>query len=789
MNSCRAPALAAIALLAACEAPERQSQISPANYFHQIDVEGYTVHGSQGPAPHLTIVRAVNSFGAAVPAGKHNFDVNGAPIEVRFDGLGYGTINHPVRGTFNIGGGVENARSHAFAVDWPAVDMFRAATAPVPDASRVHPVSTGVIAIRQDEVWWMSLDSAAGHPVLFADGPVLGLEPRHIDVDGVTDAIAWTEHTVFLLRGRPQGGMAWGGAVDAPGYTVGGADVGDLDLDNIPDVAVAWSSPDSTSLLDVLPGDGLWGFDPALSDPRNLPERPVALSVGDNSGEGKPQVTILGESGQWNRYINGAPYRYMPIGPNKPNSAQIPAGSRSESGADMNNDGGDELIYLEPLNPGSERQVLIFDLRSGRDTNGDGVIDVPGSGAIKWTPTSQAGAYTDLGDGDGDDQPDLFMHLETGIIRAVSHTAVADKYDATATLMRTPFHGPLVVHDFTRDGISDVFIAGPARWQWWAGRNAPRDPDLFWEPDQRAPTLGFFGLVGPWRLVELDSNPATNQVVMFQVGDGRVFMKIRTRLHGVAGSVDEGAVTLAQSASVPRDLAVCGNNAWVLVAGGLVRVDISDASQPSVAAQASTNATRVTCGVGPQGARGAVLDNGTIVLLDMSLGAVGSVAADAAVDLALGDIGAGPEVRFCTTTDCTIELLRYSTGAQAGFVVGDPTSLELRESSGTRPLLGRGAVHVADVDGDGLQDVLAADRALGVVSLIRSTNGDLAETEWLHTTLDLPGEVQVGDGDGDGWNDLWFKDVDGNLKFIAPRVIEPDTTGTTDTGALDTGAP
>jgi hypothetical protein len=207
-------------------------------------------------------------------------------------------------------------------------------------------------------VWFTSPDSGAHRVLEFSDDTVIqGVRTTHVDEDGVLDAIVWGGDRVVLLKGRAAGGMSWGAGVQAVGLAAGSAAAGDCTGDGIPDVAIAWADPNSNDHLQVLTGDGLWTFE--SNPPTHLVAAPSGVAVGDNKGDGVPQITVTFEDGSYERY-QFSDGNYVPTGPDLVGG--FPAGSWIDSGWDINGDGGDELLFYGPLNPDQERDVRIYNL-------------------------------------------------------------------------------------------------------------------------------------------------------------------------------------------------------------------------------------------------------------------------------------------------------------------------------------------------------------------------------------------------------------------------------------------
>lgn len=756
--------------VAGCGASEEPLEASPAELLLGGDtVASYAVEDASGAAPLSTWVRALNAYGASIAAEPSTVTVAGMPLEVQFDGTGYARVVIPSPGAITVSTPTDEATLHAFASTWPGFGANRASVAPVIDGERAVEVSTGVVVAKGTELWWAGSQGGT-HRVLNADGPLVGLRAVNVDVDDVLDVIAWTDYSVFLLRGRGDGGLSWGGGFTAPNFTVGGADVGDLNSDNLPDVAIAWASTD-VSKLDVWNGDGLFAF--SAAEPRNLPELPIDVSIGDNTDEGKNQLTVIDASGSWTRYIAGNELQYMPIGPSMPTDVLIQLDSSLDAAGDINADRAEELWIYGPRTPGVARSVYLVDLKGQH---------------IEYVPYNPVAAYLTRADGDGNEVLDLFAAHEDNTLHSLSYDLTSTGTYRPRRLETLPEHGAIGLHDWYEDDLMvDLFLAGDALWWWWRGANDPMDFDTFWSI--REPTLDHVGTsVEQLGLADLDGASTTAELITFEVDGGETSLVIHQSTPGAGSLVRRGDVVLTKKGTAPLDLAVCNGFAWVVLSGELVRVNLANLDAPLVTGTLQTLGSRVDCGAAPDGAVAALLSDGAVELLNASLGVVATLTTTGAQDLAIGDVGAGPEVVTCGASQCTIAWWPWGSSGEASFVTA--SGGQISYGAGVS-LPGAGEMSLHDVDADGNLDLLAAS-AEGVVTLLRSSGSAIAHPEYYHFRSGISGAVHAADADGDGHGDLWLVDGAGDLHHTiapwVPLVTEPGDTG--DTGAsTDTGAP
>jgi len=755
-------------VLASCKAKEIPLEKPIGEWVNDAEeVVSFVVEPAIGAVPATTIVRAVNKYGAAIPSGNETFDIGGNSQTATFDGLGYGVLTKSIPGFAEINGGEDKASIYAMNSQWPGFGLLPASEAKVSGAFQAEAVSTGSIVAAGSEVWWVGPEQD-GHRVLKADGKILGIQAGHIDVDGILDAVAWSESIVFLLRGRVGGGMAWAGAMTTQQYTVGGVAVGELTGDNLPDMAIAWASLDGQSALDVWNGDGLFSFEPA--EPRTLGEIPINVAIGDQTGEGRNQITVLNDDASWNRYIGGTEFKYMPIGPTTPEQIAIVTNSTVQGTGDLNNDGADELYFLGPLNPSSIRTVFIVDLLGPK---------------IEFLPLNNLNAaYVTKNDADGNGIVDMFMMHDDLELHSLSFDETSTNVYDPRLLAEMPDHGPITLFDIVdANGVPDLFLAGDPIWWWWEGHNAPADVDVFWqlsEPDFAEVATS----VGPMEVAELDGDPATTELIVFHSEDGDTFLKLFQYSQGATDAEERGSVLVSDLGVDPLDVAICDNIAWVVMEGELLRVNLTAPTGPIVTGALTSLGTRVSCGTGPSGAVAALLANDLIQLLDPTVAEISSLNAAGAKDLAVGDLGNGPEIRTCPDADCTITAWQI-TPTETAFAIGSPTDLSTIGTVGNSVLPGHGRVSTADIDGDGNDDLIAAG-ADGLITVHRSTGIEIAKAELFHTNQLLAWHAGFSDADGDGFMDLWAVDEDGAVRHtIAPQA--PGATPGTTSDTADTG--
>ncbi|MCB9686110.1 MAG: hypothetical protein H6735_13805 [Alphaproteobacteria bacterium] len=768
--------------LAACTGTGRELLPSPAEELDGGGATGTEAIPGVGVAPYRALVRATNRFGASVETDDLSVMVDQTSVPTKFDGFGFGGVVLDQPGSYAITPvGGTSATVHVLQTDWPGYPFASAWVAPVQDADQVLAVTGGYVARKGGELWWSGGDTGP-HRVLGTDDELLGAAAVQIDVDGVTDIVAWTAQDVFLLRGRGGGGFSWGKAFHAPGLTVAGADVRDLSGDNLPDLAIAWTAGDGFGVLDIWEGDGLMGF--TAAEPRTLSSRPTSLQIADATGEETPQITVLLDDGTWERFVRGAELQYIPIGPFFPVSILMPRDAALMPFGDLNRDEGDDIAIATARTPGVSRTAWMIDLAID-----DYACSTGDPQAVCTTSFIEIGLQTAAwltdGDADADLLDDLWVLNEDGALELYKHDAdLGETLLGHAVVGHLPDPGPITTSDVDNDSIDDLLVAGNTAWRQWIGR-ATFDSATVWTPWLPNPVFVRED-VHPWYARgELDGDPTTMEFASTATENGTTVIKVLQYLPGLGRAPSISQRELGVGGAVPTDLALCGSQAFVAAGGQVIRVDLSDPTRPLVEATAGGGATRLACGAGPSGSVVAVLGNGQVVLRNRDLAEVSSTPAAGATDVELLDLGgATREVRTCSTEGCGIAALPLE-GGQVVVVVGDDTSMRLEAAGGQSPTLdGAGRPLVADIDNDGHADLVGVTSS-GLLTLHRTTRNGIAHGELFSLPVPVRGTVMEVDGDQDGWRDLWLLNAEDELVFL-PLTTAAETPPS-DTG--DTGLP
>lgn len=716
--------------LLACDSCKQVEELEvPAEQVDDLAVAGVAVDPAVGPAPLVVPVRTVNSLGVPVaPDGPVSLTVGGEAVEVDVDGTGYGELELTEVGAVNISGGLVDVT--AYVTDAPLDLGLWPAMAPPGAALRAAHATDGALVASDTTVWWV--DPTGAHVVLELP-QVAGVRTAHVDADGILDAVVWGGSRVVLLKGRLGGGMTWGTSFVSSDRTSAGAATGDLRLDGYPDLFAAWAGGD-VSQVQVLEGDGLWSFETTVV--KDLLGDPQALSVGDNTAEGRLQVTTLPGDGTWERLVWSDEDELLTTGPMLAD-LNFPEGSELESGGDINGDGGDEIVVFQP--PGETvRQVWLYDLYGTQPTY------------LRLETRDGRITYDDY---DQDGEPNLWIvhnDLELVMLRQEDGSYRQRKVGSLAE------HGPVISAEVLGGVDPDLLLAGPSAWTWWEG--------VLPEPDEDD--------ANPWwELVEpvLTEVDVADPVALEPLADGGLAVVLDDHGDLSMERWDADGVLVGAPAELGEvaflDAAVCGDVGWVLTDAGITRLSLDGGAAVGTTLEL-TGGSRVACGPGPMGSVAAVLAGTEVVLLSGSVTELGRVDSAGAVDLALADLGDGPGVHACTDDPCQVEVLDLA-GAVA-VVTADAAGVTSSTIDGDTLLTDLTLDHLdlADADGDGTLDLLGL-RGFTVV-VLRQQGGTLIAPELRHLGTQLhPPLATTPAGDG-GAPLLWSCDGEGGL-WLGPE--------------------
>lgn len=741
-----------LALMAVACKKDQERPPGPGTFLEADAAVGVELVGAIGPAPRSAVVRAVNSYGAAVSSDPVDVEVDGQTVQVPVDGQGYGAISRDEPGSSRLVADGEEVWLHAVDSSWEGLAAPEAWEAEGTAVAAAR-ADRGMVVATREAVWWV--EGEHREPLVRApsQSAFRGLVVDNVDLDGLRDVVAWTDRTVFLLKGRQDGGFSWAQGIEAAGQALGGVAVGDATDDGTPDLVLAWAGS-SGNVFEVLTGNGLWSF--TSSGAYSLQGRPVAVALGDNIGEGRPQITVLGSDGVWERFAF-ASGEWLATGPTVP--IGLPPGSDLRSGSDFNGDGGDELYALAPRASGSPRQLFVIDLFGIN---------------VEYIQRMPVGAQVHLADGTSDGRTDLWMLSEDRHLHILSWVgATQTEWDVG----ELPGFGAFAPGSRDDDDVDDVLLLDDALWRWLPGRASDEGTARVWR-EAPVPVTSVLSGMADAALAEVDGDPGTIDVVGVRHRSARTVIQVWSVQPGTAMVVEHGFVDVGDKNLVVDDFAVCGTHAWLLAEGQLWRADLTTATPTAI--HLPVDATRVACG-GTGDEEIVTLGGAGLSWLDDSLQALRTEEAPAGA----GDVAwlADDSAATCLGEGCRV--LPWAPLGEAGSVRFDAQGVAA--SAGTRSWSWQlaGAPLVGDLDADGHPDLLIVDPT-GELAMLRSTGTELGPVERRTLRRDAIAPVGVADLDDDGRRDLWWIDARERLVVTLSR----GGGGLEDTGLLiDTDTP
>ncbi|MDP6933869.1 MAG: FG-GAP-like repeat-containing protein, partial [Myxococcota bacterium] len=397
-------------------------------------------------------VRLVNSWGAAVPGDKVRLKVKGDSAElvddqVELDSSGYGVAYVQVDApeVFEVSvqtppTGVEGGDpvlGYAVGASLPLFELNISGALPagIDEISHVSRAPEGMAMVSGSDVWWQSTDlSVPAHRVLAMDDDILGMWSFHVDADGIEDLVVWTAQYVVALRGRGEGGYGWGGSWSSETHEITGVSVADLDGDRLGDLAISMVGGDEGA-VELLSGDGVWGFDPLVE--LSLPYPIESVTALDEGNDGRPDVTVL--SGD-----NGFLFRYTAIEegwigaqPFELDAYTAPIGSHLLPQADLNGDGGTDLVLVAAADATSQELVFY----------------TVGSSVTKYEQRYET-FWVDMADVDKNGTVDILAIEEDGL-HLIRYDLEKERF-ISQSVNGTGEPGPLAASDVDGDGIHDL---------------------------------------------------------------------------------------------------------------------------------------------------------------------------------------------------------------------------------------------------------------------------------------------------------------------------------------------
>lgn len=713
---------------------------------------------------------STNAVGAPVSSGEIAFVSTGvlASDVATPDAFGWAwaEVTAPSVGAWSVDGssGAGVGTGTAFTLTRPDVRVAFPAWLTTGAGSPIAAAGDGIVVTRDNEVWWSALSGGAPVRVAALTSTVRNMRAVHVDSDGVADLVVWSAEEAVLLRGRPEGGLAF-----LAGWNSIAGDVIDviaqpLDDNSSVDVLLLLGDDASSSLV-WIENDGDSRFD--VTSVLDTDFASYALTAEDADEDGTSEVSMLAGEGILRRFeLSDGDWQAA-------SKADAPLGVGEGSEMLGNFDGDGDLVP----------DILVW----GPSTEGAGysavlVAELDAVELLYGLTSSIAPVETlavAVADADSDGLVDIFMSAQRRLYRAeysrTTGTFILDTLSGVIDATR------ITVADVTGDAFPDVVLSGTGALA-LAGTSVADDPDteddetVPWKID--TPWTGLFDIglgVEPW-LGDFNADGIVD-VVSFVNTEGQAIQAFygSAASGGTKETLRAARAFALEGTDVPLDLAVCGAHVWALYESteGVVaqQLLIDGFGGITEVGSAVVTGSMITCG--NFGSNVAVVSDGLGEYTWISDGFVArGETAEPAGDMAAIDLdGNGEDDLVTCAGTCTVAVGDFDNDGLGDQVWSDGVQT-LATLGGVESSLGFGGhVSAGDADGDGVVDILVQNG--GVLASWRGLGGQPGVPVAAAVARDTRGRGYVGDLDGNGIPDaFWLGD-------------EVDTTDTVDwTGTL-----
>jgi len=615
------------------------------------------------------------------------------------------------------------------------------------------------------EIYWQGHESgkSALHSASLT-GDVLGLLALDMDGDGHSDAIAWSENEILLLRGGALG-LIWGA-----GFTMSEGSIVDVaadfvDNDNFPDVAIAYTNGSQPG-VQLLLNDGAWGFEESPRLP--LGGDPESISIGSYLGNGNNEVAIL-EDGNIARYrYEREEARWLNSGQDLRPEPGFGIGSQLGTSEDISGDGADELILAEPAIDSGERRLAFYELTHERP--------------LIYDLQFEANEYV-LGDATGDGIAEILVlqnnETNRGELRALTaHEAGEDPYRnrSFSTLAQV---GAMGMSDEDGDGIQDLTVTKEAILHYKG-----RIPEIgYWAVAD--PGIGGWDMSSTGHAILIDANKDGKKKDLLVIRD--VSSETALWSYTFSGGANGAELNLVKNPTYKRSLDnrngadratfldwdLCeqdGMFIYMLVddGGGWLYVTKiqSNGSVPG-RADVALRADKVTCGNFANGARvAAVSYAGEVNYFDDALNPVATDNIGPMDDVIAVNLDGNGDVLYSCTGNCSLAAADTDGDGIDELVQGGDNAFF--SGWGKEIPLGTSAQpSFSDVDGNGTLDLVLTSADSGHFQIHPVFPGSLSVGQAWHTRQAIQGNALGGDVDADGRAEFFLMSNAGDLLFAS----------------------
>lgn len=718
-------------------------------------------------------VRLLNDYGASVAGEAATVSVDGptaalAQSVIHFDASGYALaeVSADIAEVFTLTvesttDDVGGASGTSYATGGTIADVQMDRGAPLPsdlrDADFIGRGTGGTALAEGTEVWFVPDDPGVpAHAVATLPFAIAGMWSAHVDTDGVLDLVLWGEDQAIFLRGRAGGGYSWGGGWMADAGSVVGVSVNDLDGDRLPDVAIGMSG-DATSTVQILSGDGAWGFSHA--DSLELNYTIMGLAAADEEGDGTAEVSVLVESsGLLRRYTQAEEGWVGATGPEL--GEDYLDGFAGATGttllppADLDDDGDPDYVLVGPS--GSSQDVIF--------------ITIDDEVTFYTLSYSQAHAIADNVNGASPD--DLLVLDNDGLAVITYQGEGSDPLYRSRKVTLEGDTGPLAISDTNGDDVMDVSVAGDALKNY----RGSLDADQVWDKTDWDWKTYSASLSGQHIYGDFDEDGALDFISLSD-DSGQTELKVWT-LTDVDGTTKLLAGDdLTLDGIDAESLAVCEESSWhviyAIVATGsthtLVKVALDNGGNLTEEASQTVSGNLVACGdfasgevavSNNSGTWGTYTDDGAGGFT--ATGSTGSLGTSYALGAADTDGDGEDELVSCELDGCSLGI-GDTDGDGLDEIVRGGSTLSWENDGELSVIDGAGTVTLVDVDGDGMLDIVASDADNAQIYVDRGLSGGVAPAVLYHTAHTLEGPATFGDVTGDGLPEIVVGGGDGAI--------------------------
>ncbi len=498
--------------------------------------------------------------------------------------------------------------------------------------------------------------------------------------------------------------------------------IGDINVDGVPDLAVANSGSDTVSVLLNTTAFGAATPSFVSQQPFAVGAAPVSVALGDLNGDRRPDL-VIANSGSVNVSV-----RFNVSGSAAPTpsftalqtigSGVIPS---SVALGDLNGDGKPDLVVAD-----SDSDNVSVLLNSTIPGTGTAIFAVQGTFATGMGPASVA-----VGDLSGDGRPDLAVANQfSGTVSVLLNTTVLSAVAPTFPTAASPATGigpiSVAIGDLNCDGRPDLAVAnyGSDTVSLILNTTAPGAATPTFAAQQAFATES-----GPSTVVIGDLNGDDRpDLAVANISSDTVSVLLNTTAAGAATPTFAMQQTFA-TGGFPGSVAVGDLN-------GDGRPDLAVANSSSATVSVLLNTTAPGAGT-PTFAAQQTFGTGP----NPSSVAIGDLNGDGRPDLAVANEGSDAASVLINTT---------APGAASPTFAAQQTF-----ATGANP----STVAIGDLNGDGRPDLAVANASSFTVSVLLNTTAPGATTPTFaaHQTFatgNSPGSVAIGDLNADGRPDV-----------------------------------